>query len=105
MYDRIILLIPAYAPDGTLPDLVGRAHRAGLETVVVDDGSGPEFSAVFAACTPYARVLAHPHNCGKGRALKTGLGYIRECYRGDYIVVTADADGQHRLEDARRTAQ
>ena len=105
MYDRIILLIPAYAPGGTLPDLVGRAYRAGLETVVVDDGSGPEFSAVFAACTPYARVLAHPHNCGKGRALKTGLGYIRECYRGDYIVVTADADGQHRLEDARRTAQ
>ena len=38
-------------------------------------------------------------NKGKGAALKTGLEYIKQTFAVPYIVVTADADGQHLPQD------
>ena len=97
-----ILLIPAYQPGAELPrlirDVTGPAFR---DVIVVDDGSGPEYAHVFAAC--HATVLLHKSNQGKGAALKTGMNHVAAKYPG-CGVVTADADGQHTADDILRVA-
>jgi glycosyltransferase involved in cell wall biosynthesis len=98
-----VLLIPAYRPGTELPQVVrDAAGQDFCDVVVVDDGSGPGYAGVFAACA--AKVLRHPRNLGKGAALRTGMAHILSHYP-DCGVVTADADGQHHPEDIRRVAQ
>ena len=41
-------------------------------------------------------------NMGKGQAIKTGLSFIQSQYPADCTVVTLDADGQHRVADAKK---
>ncbi|MCD7844452.1 MAG: bifunctional glycosyltransferase family 2/GtrA family protein [Oscillospiraceae bacterium] len=100
-----IALIPAYEPGPELPELVHQARRAGLEPVVVDDGSGEAWREMFARLRETAAVITHERNHGKGRAIKTGLAYIQESFAGSYVVVTLDGDGQHKIEDALRVCQ
>ena len=100
MQGKYIALIPAYQPTELLVELVRKMAR-GFSIVLVDDGSGKACQALFERCAPYTGVLLrHDGNKGKGRALKTGLSYIIKHYSRDHIVVTFDADGQHRVEDA-----
>ena len=98
------ILIPAYQPDEKLTALVRQLKDAcDFPILLVNDGSDPACDPIFAqaeqqGCT----VLAHPVNRGKGRALKTGLEYaVQQDWDG---VVTADADGQHTVEDILRIA-
>lgn len=100
---RCIVVIPALDPE---EGLVGYAasllERGAEQVVVVDDGSSPSCQGVFhrleamEGCT----VLRHERNQGKGRAMKDAFAYLagQEQWNG-CAVVTADADGQHRVED------
>jgi glycosyltransferase involved in cell wall biosynthesis len=102
----MIILIPAYEPDARLPRLVTELRaadpRAGI--LVVDDGSGSRYAHVFAATRAAgAEVIGYEQNRGKGRALKAGLGYIRN-YHPEEDVVCADSDGQHTVADILRIA-
>lgn len=102
----MLILIPAYEPVAALPRLVAELRSAApeFEIVVVDDGSGPEFSSVFGdAERAGATVLRHPVNRGKGAALKTGIAHSLRMYPGA-DVITADADGQHTVRDILRIA-
>ena len=59
---------------------------------------------IFDKLEGLATVLTHEHNQGKGQALKTAYDYILE--RGTCgSIVTADADGQHKIWDIFRTAK
>jgi len=98
-----VALIPAYEPGKELPPLAAALKEAGLRVVVVDDGSGPRFDEVFAACATSAEVVRYPENGGKGHALKVGFRHIQKNVPAPYALVTLDADGQHRVEDALRT--
>lgn len=103
------VLIPAYQPDARLPRLILELHRADPSTkiVVVDDGSGQKFSDIFeASATAGAHVISYEHNRGKGYALREGFTWIRDV-AGDSqeCVVTADADGQHTLNDIFRVGR
>ena len=100
-----IALIPAYEPGDKLPELSEQLSKAGFQLVVVDDGSGEAFSAVFNKAQMYAAVLTHEVNKGKGSALKTGLAYIRENFSENAVIVTLDADGQHSVEDTVRVCE
>ena len=102
----VIILIPAYEPDEKLTDLVRRGTEAGLGTfVVVDDGSGPACAPVFQQVEALgAHVCHHEKNRGKGAAIKTGMTYIRETFPQAAGAVTADADGQHAVEDIQALA-
>lgn len=98
----VIVLVPAYNPDGKLPAFVDSLVAAGFpRIVVVDDGSEPASAPAFArvAAHPECTVLAHAVNLGKGRAIKTGLNHILQRHPGAAGVVTADADGQHLARD------
>ncbi|MBP0962020.1 MAG: bifunctional glycosyltransferase family 2/GtrA family protein, partial [Oscillospiraceae bacterium] len=94
-----IAIIPAYKPGMEMPETVRELKEAGFEVVVVNDGSGSEFDHVFDIARELTTVVEHDVNKGKGEALKTGIRYIRESYPEPYIIVTADADGQHKTKD------
>lgn len=94
-----IALIPAYMPDEKLIDVVRELYGEGFKVIVVNDGSPTEYDDVFTATASYAEILRHEKNLGKGEALKTGLRFIKNNCEAPYIVVNADADGQHKTED------
>ena len=69
--------------------------------VCVDDGSSDGSQDV--ARQAGAVVVQHPVNLGQGAALQTGFEYALQDPELDCIV-TFDADGQHRVEDAKAMA-
>lgn len=100
---KATLLVPAYNPDKHLLDLIKeiRAHSPSMQILVVDDGSAPAANCIFDQLKlVYGCILCrHLENCGKGAALKTGIGHLLRCAPDCLGVVTADADGQHRAVD------
>jgi len=100
-----VTLVPAYHPDDRLVRLVEALRDAGTgPVVVVDDGSGPTYRAVFdRARSAGAEVVSHPHNRGKGAALRTGFAHVLDTHPGA-DVVCADCDGQHTPADVARVA-
>jgi glycosyltransferase involved in cell wall biosynthesis len=88
------VIIPAYNEATRIGDTVRRAWPYADEIIVVDDGSidGTVEEAEMAG----ARVIRQNHG-GYIAAIKRGF---REA-RGE-IVVTMDADGEHRAEDIPR---
>ena len=99
------VLIPAYEPDEKLIELVAELKRRGFEIVVVDDGSGEKYSDIFSAVKDNAHIITLPKNCGKGAALKAGMGYIEQNLPQCEGFITCDADGQHKVEDVIRVNQ
>lgn len=96
--DKTIALIPAYNPTNTLIDLVKELSKNNIKIIIVDDGS--DSKDIFKQLENKSYIIHHDKNKGKGRALKTGLAYIQNNYDNDYIIVTMDADGQHKVTDA-----
>lgn len=94
------LVIPFYEHAGKIESVIESLAPCGLPLVLVDDGSGPEASALLdaiAAKHPWVEVLHHPMNRGKGFALR--LAYQRAAARGFSHVVQLDADAQHDAQD------
>ena len=95
------LVIPAYEPDKKLITLLEKiSEKSDFHVILVDDGSGPAYQNVFKQAAPYATILSHPINQGKGQALKTAFQYLQTQEAG--VVVTADSDGQHKIWDILR---
>lgn len=103
----IAIVIPAYRPGQDLLETVAALATDNWPIVLVDDGSGPSFDALFAACKKFDGVvlLRHEANEGKGAALKTGFRYVMNHLPGITTVITVDADGQHHPDDVRRVAR
>ena len=100
----MIVLIPAYEPDERMLELVDALDEDGCRMLVVDDGSGAGYAALFAHVSARGiEVLHQPSNTGKASALRRGLAYIARRWPGE-DVVTADSDGQHRPRDIEAVA-
>lgn len=92
------VLIPAYKPDEKLVELCKKIIFEKMKVIVVNDGSGYEFEDIFNEIKNLDCILIeHEENFGKGTALKTGIKYALE--NNITKLVTADADGQHSVED------
>lgn len=91
------LVIPMYNEASVVSTVVKDASRLFDHIVCVDDGS-TDASAVLAA-EAGAVVVRHPVNLGQGAALQTGVEYACRDPAMRFVV-TFDADGQHRPEDA-----
>lgn len=104
MKNEIVVLIPAYNPTDDLIPLVDELLQNNFTIVVVNDGSAKRTKYIFDKLDKDRIIfLEHCENKGKGQALKTGFDYIKnniECTG----VVTADADGQHDLEDITKVS-
>ncbi|MFN3687615.1 glycosyltransferase family 2 protein [Salinarimonas sp.] len=96
--DGAWVVIPAFdeAASGVVGRTVADVRRAFPNVVVVDDCSSD--ATGDQALAAGAHVCRHAINLGQGAALATGIRYALE--RGAEIVVTFDADGQHRVADA-----
>lgn len=99
MEGKRFALIPAYEPDQHLTELCAELKRRGYALVIVNDGSSGRCAEYFKQAAAYGHVLERVDNLGKGAAIKTGLRYIAFVAAAGDVVVTADADGQHRPED------
>ena len=99
-----VILIPAYNPDGEFVRVVDDLASSGLRVVAVNDGSTSGVGFFDEARRGITKLLVHDVNRGKGAALKTGIAWIRENMPEADVVVTVDADGQHRPDDVRRIA-
>ena len=91
------IVIPLYNEAEVIGNVVQELLVNFAHVVCVDDGSTDDSAAVAQAAG--ARVLRHPINLGQGASLQTGICYVREKASCEFIV-TFDADGQHRFEDA-----
>jgi polyprenyl-phospho-N-acetylgalactosaminyl synthase len=92
---QIWVVIAAYNEAPVIARVVAGVKRAGYRTVVVDDGSTDATGAVAAEAGGV--VVRHPINLGQGAGLQTGLEFALS--EGADVVVTFDADGQHRVAD------
>lgn len=91
--NRLLILIPAYNEEMTLPRVVAgiRAAVPSADLLVVNDGSRDGTAAV--ARELGATVVSHPWNMGYGVALQTGYKYASRT--GYPFLVQIDGDGQH----------
>ncbi|WP_119717237.1 glycosyltransferase family 2 protein [Cognatilysobacter tabacisoli] len=90
------VVIAAYNEAKMIGEVVADVRRVFDQVIVVDDGSRDGTARI--ARDAGATVLVHPINLGQGAALQTGIAYALRL--GAEQVVTFDADGQHRPEDA-----
>jgi hypothetical protein len=100
--DRVAVVVPAYNEEDNIGQVLPRipATVCGLETavLVMDDGSRDRTGEI--AREYGAAVARHATNLGGGAALRTGYRLMVDS--GARIVVTLDADGQHRPEEMER---
>ncbi len=103
-----VILIPSLEPDDRLPAYVAQLRERGFEhAVIVDDGSSAAYQPIFETLAEMdgVTVLHHEVNKGKGCALKTGYAYIRDNLPDAPGIITADADGQHTVDDCWKLAE
>jgi polyprenyl-phospho-N-acetylgalactosaminyl synthase len=104
----IAVLLPCFG-DGervgaVLADLADTFGDCAVHVYVVDDGCRP---ALLLREVPTARnfrvhLLRHELNLGQGAALETARQAAVRDHKGtDAVVLTVDADGQHRAGDAK----
>ena len=102
---RIAIVIPAYGEAENLSELLPRVptHIGGVSAavLVIDDGSEDDTSG--AALRAGAVLARLPENRGGGAALRVGYALMVEAGAG--VVVTMDADGQHRPEELARVVE
>lgn len=97
-----VVLLPSYQPEETLVNLSRGLSLEGFFVLVVDDGSGENYSHIFNKCKQYATVIGYEKNQGKGHAIKYGYKYCLDNLKDYKYVITADGDGQHRIDDIVR---
>ena len=103
---KTALIVPAYRPTKDMIPMLERfVASPEFVPVVVNDGSGPEYAAIFERVPEGCVLLDHGVNKGKGAALKTAIGYVLNSLPECDLAVTADADGQHRYEDIRMVVE
>ena len=90
------VVVPAYNEARVIGDVVRGLLTTFPNVVVVDDGSSDDTAAILKGLP--VTVVTHYVNLGQGAALQTGIKHALE--RGARYIVTFDADGQHRVEDA-----
>ncbi len=93
---KIFIVIAAYNEGKSIAKVISNLKNHGYNNiVVVDDGSRDNTYDII--LDSGAIALRHIINRGQGAALKTGIDYSLKA--GADIIVTFDADGQHRVED------
>lgn len=98
MDKKITVVIAAYNEESVIFSVIADVKKYIKDVVVVDDASGDRTAEI--AEQAGADVLEHLINRGQGAALKTGIDYAVK--RGADIIVTFDADGQHKAEEITR---
>lgn len=97
LHDAAWVVIPLYNEATVIGGVVRDLRKQFTHVVCVDDGSTDGSAAE--ARNAGALLVQHPINLGQGAALQTGFEFALSHAECGYVV-TFDADGQHRIEDA-----
>jgi glycosyltransferase involved in cell wall biosynthesis len=92
-----LIVIPAYNEERNVVAVIEDLRRIvpGYDRLVVNDGASDGTARVLDEIGE--RQLRLPCNLGYGRALQAGLRYALQ--EGYEVIITFDADGQHRADD------
>lgn len=93
MVSEVTAVIPAYNEALSIGSIVLQASMFVDRVIVVDDGSTDNTAKIVELAG--ADLIQHPKNMGKGVALKNGF----KAAGNSDIIVTLDADGQHRTSE------
>jgi glycosyltransferase involved in cell wall biosynthesis len=99
MKSQALVAIPAYNEEVTILEVVTRVRRSlpEFDLLVINDGSRDATEQIL--CEAGVMTMTHLCNLGYGRAIQTAIKYaLRHGYE---ILITLDADGQHRPEQIR----
>lgn len=106
-YQKIAIVIPSLEPTQGLVAYTKELIAQGfMHIYIVNDGSDGTYDPIFqrVSALEECTLLTHPHNRGKGAALKTAFHHISQTYPQCRGVITADSDGQHAVKDVCRMA-
>lgn len=101
MNEKLIVIIPAYEPPKEFVDYAKQVSQIAKRIVVINDGSNDSYNEIFDPIAAIENVdyIRLEKNKGKGFGLKTAFAHCKEFADGDDVIVTADCDGQHKIED------
>lgn len=95
---KILIVVPAFNEEESIAAALADLKKHHFhEIVVVNDGSWDKTAEI--ARQNQVTVLDHLVNRGLGAALGTGFTYARDVSAD--VLVTFDADGQHRASDVK----
>ena len=95
---NLVIGIPAYNEEKNIASIITKLKRITETIVVCDDGSSDLTSAISENLG--AIVIKHEKNLGYGSAIKSI--FLKAKNLDCDILVTFDADGQHRIEDIEK---
>ena len=98
---KITVGIPAYNEENNIASIITKLKKVTDSIIVCDDGSTDRTSTI--AKEFGAKVVKHEKNCGYGAAIKSIFKMASDI--NSDVLVTFDADGQHRIEDIDKVLQ
>ena len=98
---KITVGIPAYNEEKNIASIIIKLKDIADTIIVCNDGSSDSTSEI--AKKLGAIVIDHPKNLGYGAGINSILKKSKEL--NSEILVTFDADGQHRIEDIKKVSK
>ena len=98
---KIIIGIPAYNEEKNIGKILVKLGKIANEIIVCDDGSSDLTGEI--AEKMGAVVVTHPKNLGYGAGIRSIFLKAKEMDAD--ILVTFDADGQHRIQDIQKVIE
>ena len=98
---KITIGIPAYNEEKNIAKIIVQLKKVADQILVCDDGSTDSTSEIAESLG--AIVIKHPKNLGYGSAIRSIFLKSREI--NAEILVTIDADGQHKIEDGKKVTK
>jgi len=98
---KITVGLPAYNEEKNIAKIIVQLKKVADQIIVCDDGSTDLTSRIAESLG--AIVIKHPKNLGYGSAIRSIFLKSREI--NSEVLVTIDADGQHKIEDIEKVAK
>jgi len=95
---KVVVGIPAYNEEKNIAKIIVQLKKVADQIIVCDDGSTDLTSRIAESLG--AIVIKHPKNLGYGSAIRDIFLKAREI--NAELLVTIDADGQHKIEDVKK---
>lgn len=98
---KIVIGIPAYNEEKNIAKILVKLQNVANEIIVCNDGSADLTGEI--ADKMGAIVINHPKNLGYGAAIRSLFSKASDLNAD--VLITFDADGQHRVEDINKVLE
>ena len=96
---KTTIVIPAFNEGKRIGKVLSKLDKYSYKIIVINDGSSDDTENVVKQFKR-VKLINHKNNSGQGAALRTG---IRAALKDKSdIIVTFDADGQHKASDIKK---